>query len=575
MKRIFLSVLTVMICWGVMLAVPARPLPFTHVQSDGSLVTLVMAGGEFNHSLVTLDGLTVAQNAQGDYCYTASGSLSDVMAHDSNNRDMREIAFIKAYREQMTLDAIPRRVPRREDSNDNPQVPTMGSPRIPIILVNYTDVQFIDDNPLVTFQNQFNLKDKSCLHYFESQSRGQFSPQFDILGPVQLPHDRAFYGSNKRMYNTEVDAQLGTMIHDACTGLGGVDFSDYDNDKDGLVDVVIVLYAGVGEAQAWRLVPESVWPCQWDMQESYEWECSDVGPFELNGVTINKYAVFNELEGSNNYSTTIDGIGTFCHEFSHCLGLPDFYPTNNVSAYGMSSWSLMDHGCYLDNGNTPGGYTSYERHFMGWMDLIDPVEGAKYYLNPLNTDSGTAVKVVNDANPDEYYLLEYRVKTDWDMFLPAEGILILHVDYNRAAWESNGPNNNGRHQRMTIIPADNSLSGSNNATDTWPLGAKDSLTNYSTPAAATYVGNYMNKPITSMTVDQQNQVASFVYMAKAAVLDGDVNGDGEVSIADVNALIDAIITDTQYQLGPAADVNHDSEVNIADINAVIDIILNI
>ena len=572
-KKILTTLLAVLACWTTMLAVPAKPVPFTHTQSDGTTVTLVMGGGEFCHSLMTLDGLTVAQNIQGDYCYMASGDLSDVLAHDSGNRGLREVAFIQAYRDQMTLAAMPRRVPCREESNDHPQVPTMGSPRIPIILVNYTDVKFIDDFPQLTFENQFNQMDKSCLHYFQSQSRGVFSPQFDILGPVDLPNNRAFYGNNKRIYGTEVDTQLGTMIYDACTGLNGVDFSNYDNDGDGVVDVVVVLYAGVGEAQAWRAVPESVWPCQWDMQESYDWGCSPVGPFQLNGVTINRYAVFNELEGNNNYSTNIDGIGTFCHEFSHCLGLPDFYPTDGGSAYGMSSWSLMDHGCYLDNGYTPGGYTSYERHFMGWMDLIDPVENTCYTLAPLNSLSGNAVKVVNDANPDEYYLLEYRVKTEWDQFLPAEGILILHVDYDSLAWDANTPNNNYSHPRMTIIPADNILSGYSNPSDTWPLGAKDSLTNYSTPPARVYTGGFMNKPITQMAVDPVKGVASFMYMPAAQVLVGDVNGDGEVTIGDVSALLEVILRGDAEE-GSPADVNGDGEINIADINAVIDIILS-
>ena len=52
---------------------------------------------------------------------------------------------------------------------------------------------------------------------------------------------------------------------------------------------------------------------------------------------------------------------------------------------------------------------------------------------------------------------------------------------------------------------------------------------------------------------------------------GDVNGDNEVSIADVNALIDMILSGNQM---PNGDVNGDSEVSIADVNAVIDIILN-
>ena len=567
MKRIFFAIVAAMCC-AVMMAAPAKPEPFTYVQSDGTTVTLMMGGGEFNHSLMTLDGLTVGRDMNGDYCYKAAGSLSDVLAHDQGHRGIEETAFISAYRSQMTLGAGRSRLPRREEENPTPQVPTLGSPRIPIILVNYTDVHFIDENPVSTFENQFNLKEYSSLHYFESQSRGKFSPRFDILGPVNLPQDRAFYGTNKYVYGQEVDTQLGTMIYDACTGLPDVDFSNYDNDDDGYVDVVVVLFAGVGEAQAWRTVPESVWPCQWDMQESLDWGCSTVGPFELNGVTIDKYAVFNELEGSNDYSTTIDGVGTFCHEFGHCLGLPDFYSTVGGGIYGMNAWDIMDVGCYLDNAHRPCGYTSYERHFMGWMDLIEPEENTQYFMLPLNTDDGTAVKVTNDANADEYYLLDYRAKTGWDEFLPAEGIMILHVDYDKTAWDENTPNNNRNHPRMSLIPADNVLSSYTNRYDLWPQGDLDSLTNNSIPPAMVYTGGFMNKPITGMTV--ADGVASFWYM-KSNVNPYDVNRDGEVNIADVSTLIDAILDN---QGDPAIfDVNHDGEVNIADVTALIDQIL--
>ena len=568
--KTLLALVAAIACWTMMQAAPAKPAPFTHVQSDGSTVTLMMRGGEFNHSLMTMDGLTVDRDTDGDYYYTAGGALSNVRAHDASDRGIEEQAFVIAYRDQMTLESRSRRMPRREESNDNPQVPTFGSPRIPIILVNYTDVRFIHSDPVATFRNQFNEKDFSCLHYFESQSRGRFTPRFDILGPVDLPQNRAYYGANIRVYGQDCDKRLGTMIYDACTRLSGVDFSNYDNNGDGYVDVVVALYAGVGESQAWRYVPESVWPCQWDMQEAYDWGCSSTGPFQLNGVTINKFAVFNELEGNNNNSTNIDGVGTFCHEFGHCLGLPDFYPTDGGGAYGMSSWDVMDSGCYANNGDTPVGYTSYERHFMGWMDLIEPVENSQYYLSPLNSDNGTAVKVTNDANPDEYYLLEYRTKTGWDSYLPAEGILILHVDYNKLVWDDNTPNNLASHPRMSIIPADNELRGYNNSGDTWPRGFLDSLTNYSIPAAKVYTGGFMNKPITKMRVDEDKRMASFWYMR---ALRGDVNGDGEVNIADVNALINIILTGTGTA-NPSSDVNGDGETNIADVNALIELILN-
>ena len=572
---LLLTTLAVWLTAFSLMAAPAKPNPFQHVHSDGSTVTLVMGGGEFLHSLMTLDGLTVSQDENGDYCYLANGMLSTMKAHDPQARGLEEQAFVLAYRDQMTLEsrARNRRAPSRTDETPaTTQVPTTGSPRIPIILVNYTDVHFIGSDPVATFQNQFNEMPYSCLHYFESQSRGRFSPQFDILGPVQLSQDRAYYGGNIRIYGQDCDKQLGTMIYEACQGLPQVDFSVYDNDGDSCVDVVVVLYAGVGEAQAYSRVPESVWPCQWNMTEAYDWNCSTTGPFQLNGVTIDKFAVFNELEGSSNASTTIDGVGTFCHEFSHCLGLPDFYPTNGSSAFGMGVWDIMDRGCYLDGGNRPAGYTSYERHFMGWMDLIDPVENTRYVLPPLNSEGGTAVKVTNDAFTDEYYLLEYRHKSGWDEFLPTEGLMILHVDYNKYAWDNNTPNNMSNHQRMSLIPADNSLTNTTTKGDLWPRGSLDSLTNLSVPAAKVFVGDFMNKPITAMRIADDRSAASFWYMKKEQTWPaGDVNHDGEVNISDVNCLIDVIL---DVELQPDCDVNADGEIDIADINALIDLILS-
>ena len=227
----------------------------------------------------------------------------------------------------------------------------------------------------------------------------------------------------------------------------------------------------------------------------------------------------------------------------------------------------------------PPGYVGYEeggqltervRRKPYSIVLLDEIE--KAHPDVFNVllqvlDDGV---LTDGIGPDEYYLLEYRTKTGWDQYLPAEGILILHVDYDKIAWDNNTPNNNSSHPRMTIIPADNELKGASNRNDTWPLGALDSLTNYSVPAALVYTGGYMNKPITSMRVDQDTHKASFWYMR---VLQGDINRDGEVNIADVNALINIILSGTGAE-NKYSDVNGDGELTIADINALIDIILN-
>jgi len=507
MKRNLTLLLIAMMTVAMAYAVPAKRTLHTFAQSDGTTILVTMMGDEFHHCYVTTDGLTVEQTENGDFYYLTANGRSTMLAHNPEARDAGEEAYLSLARPSMGLDKVKsKRVIRREDER---QVPCTGSPKIPIILVNYTDITFKSSDPLSVFKNQFNEMDYSCLAYFTDQSRGKFTPQFDILGPVTMANNRKYYGGND---SYGFDKQLGTMVYEACQGVSGVDFSDYDNDGDGNVDVVIVLYAGVGEAQAYSTVPESVWPCQWNLDECYEMGYSTSASFKLNGVTINKFAVFNELDGAYDSGTTIDGIGTFCHEFSHCLGLPDFYYTGsgNVNIYGMDAWSLMDYGCYNNDGKTPCGYTSYERNFMGWLDLIDPVENTQYTLEPLNTDKGEAVKVVNDQNSNEYYLLENRQQTGWDAYLDAAGLMILHVDYDATAWEENSPNNTSSHQRMTLIPADNKLTSSTNSGDLWPYNGLDSLTNNSTPAAKVFTGTYMNKPITEITRTGSN--ISFWYM---------------------------------------------------------------
>jgi len=507
-----LAIITVLaaalLCGQSAMAVPAKRTWITVQQSDGTSIKVQGAGDEWFHCYVTDDGLAVTKNQNGDMVYMANPS---VIAHNSGDRGASEEALVSASSETMSFGSVAkqraRRAPRR--ANEFTQVPQTGSPRIPIILVNYSDVKFVSSDPAAIFEAQYNTNSKSCFNYFKDQSRSLFTPQFDILGPITLSNTRSYYGAND---SYGYDKKLGDMVIEACKALTGVDFSKYDNDGDGEVDVVTILYAGVGEAQAYNTVPESVWPCQWSISDAYEGGYASQSSLTLNGVKIDKFAVFNELTGSSNNGKTIDGVGTFCHEFSHCLGLPDFYYTGNgySSIFGMNAWSIMDYGCYNDDTNTPVGYDAYEREFMGWLEVETMVPGTKYTIDPLNTDSGKAYKIVNEANSNECYYLENRQQTGWDYYMDAHGMMITHVDYDATAWNDNTPNNTASHQRMTIIPADNSLSEYTLSGDLWPYNGNDSLTNNSSPAAKVYKGTYMNQPITEIT-ETGNQI-SYIYM---------------------------------------------------------------
>ena len=513
MKKGLLSLLAALCLSGTAYAIPAMPGFRTYVQSDGSTIELQQVGDEFNHSLVTRDGLTVARADDGNFYYRTIAGLSRVLVHEQAQRDASEQAFVLKQQEALTLQSLmteDKKTLRANTFNATssvPLAPCTGSPKIPVLLVNFKDIRF--DHSKAEITEALLSGSKSVGQYFSDQSNGKYTPQFDVYGMYTLSNNRAYYGGSD---SGGTDERPATMTQEACQMAIDVDFSQYDNNGDGYCDVVIIIYAGVGQAQS--AVGQAVWPCQGTMTD-YRSSGDGSGSFTLNGVTMDRFAVFNELnlDGS---AGTIDGIGTFCHEFSHCLGLPDYYPTNNSSYYGMGTWSLMDFGCYNDNTFTPIGYGAYEKSFMGWIDLITPVGNTKYTLPVFNQgseDTDHAVKVTYDASSgNEYYILEYRAKQGWDQYIKDEGVLVTHVTYLKDYWDYNEVNNYST-QLMTIVPADGTAS---DATETADLYGETNheLTNTSSPAATGQWGGttgYFNKPITEIYLNSDG-TASFWYM---------------------------------------------------------------
>lgn len=508
-------------------AVPAKPGMRTITQADGSTITVRLVGDEFAHTYVTADGLPVTRQADGNFYYITTDGVSPVVAHDAALRSSVEKTFLSENASKLSSSLLlkqrrssARKAPARVGATaTSRQVPCIGSPRVPIILVQYKDVKFKDADAHATFAEFFSEGKVSAHQYFVDQSNGLYTPQFDVYGPFTLPQNRSYYGGND--YRGD-DKGLGEMVADGCLGLDSqIDFSRYDNDGDGVCDVAIVLYAGVGEASSDE--EDAVWPCQWSLRDSEYGK-----PLTLDGTVINKFAVFNELNG---YSPNkIDGIGTFCHEFSHCLELPDFYDTNYGPHFGMGDWSLMDQGSYNDDGYTPIGYSAYEKEFMGWIEVEEATENTFYTLPAMNLKSAAtdkAVRITNAADPNEYYILENRRQQGWDEYMPAEGLMISHVTYKQGAWEANTVNDYDL-QRMTIIPADGRLKLSSQSSwgetyyyvdladekgDLWPFRNANELTDTSTPAATVNTGSLMHKPVTEITRNADGTVSFWIMKA--------------------------------------------------------------
>ena len=513
MKRLTLALIAALTLNAAM-AIQAIKDPITFTQSDGSEITVQLIGDERFSTYMTMDRITLERVGDDFYYKTATGT-SAVMAHNEGSRTQQEASFIAANRDMMTLEKIvearatsmPLRAPAQAPSIKTAQVPPVGSPNIPIILVNFSDFALRNGaNAKSIFESQFNTMEKSCLQYYKDNSREQFTPNFEILGPVTLPQTRSYYGKNV----TRGDQYLGQMVADAVQLLPDEDWSRFDNDNDGTADVVIVLFAGPGEAQG--ATSNTIWPAQWDLYSASHYG-DGPGIFKMGDTQICKFAVFNETSGSRDTGTATDGIGTFCHEFSHCLGLPDFYDTNYGGHYGMGTWSIMDSGCYnrvSKSGDTPCGYTAYEKNYLGWMPLTDAVTDTQYTLNPIDGNDGEAVKVVNSQSSNEYYIFEYRKKQGWNVSMKSEGLFAYHVTYSQSAWSGNTVNNYDL-QRMTPICADNAWSTTSEQGDCYPYNGNDKITDTTTPKASLNEGTIklMGKPVTEIAKTSGN--VSFWY----------------------------------------------------------------
>ena len=510
MKKFFLTLaLTVMAL--TVSAIPAKPgIIRTLTLSDGTTVKAQLVGDEHGHYWLAQDGRAYQQ--QEGTAYFSEVSLSSVTTK------------AQARRSQSNARRTKRLAPRRVGDVGA----ITGKKKGIIILVNFSDVSFQKANTNALYQRIANEKNfsygdfkGSMYDYFYAQSEGQFELSFDVVGPVTVSGNQSRYGSNDSDGN---DLYPATMVIEALKLVDDdVNFVDYDWDGDGEVDQVYVIYAGKGEADGGAT--NTIWPHEWELSSAASYGDGS-GAQTLDGVRINTYACGGELNGQTG---EINGIGTMCHEFSHCLGYPDFYDTDYSGGQGMFEWDLMDSGSYNGDGYQPAGYTSYERWVAGWKEPIELTTTTQVSNLKSLQEGGSAYIVYNQGDTNEYFLLENRQQTGWDAGIPGEGLLILHVDYDANIWASNEPNDDPSHQRMTWIAADNkyqytTYQGSKYyttegaANDPFPYGSVNAFSKTTTPAAKFFNKNtdgtyYLDSSIEQIT---QNADGTVSFRFKAA-----------------------------------------------------------
>lgn len=544
MSKRFLTLAAMFMLAASAFAVPAKRVKRQVQQPDGSVLTVMLRGDENFHYTSTEDGQPLVQRADGAYCYAtldSNGKLtaSAQVAHDVESRGAAELSFLNYYTAEsqkvrsLGMERAKQRNARRMarlanrgvvDASGKPVrrimagatggegIGVTGKRKGLVILVNFKDKKMQSKHTQAEWNDYFNKvgynkygNNGSVHDYFYAQSYGKLDLEFDVIGPVTVSKNMASYGANDAQGN---DIDPAGMIKEACElayAKEKMDMSQYDWDGDGAVDQVYVIYAGYGEAAGGE--KNTIWPHEWDIEG---------GGYSLvlGGQRIRTYACSSELNGG--YGTDISGIGTACHEFSHCMGIPDFYDTAGGGCFGMDAWDLMDYGSYGGDGYEPTGYNTYEKWVSGWIEptiLTEPC----YIKNmkPLS-DAPEACVVFNEANKNEYYIFENRQLKGTDVALPNHGMLVIHVDYDQKVWFDNEVNNTSNHQRFTVVPADNKLTSETVSGDTYPGTTKSTeLTDTSKPAATLFNANsdgrkFLGKPVTEIT--EKDGLISFTFM---------------------------------------------------------------
>lgn len=481
--------------------VPADPRPRTFTQPDGTTITVKLRGDERSHFYLSEDDYLLVR--QGDTFYygdiASDGSIkaSAMLARPSAKRTSAEQAYLNTVDMQRVFSEMTRRsttskmakAPRRGPGLfPGTAFPSKGQQKALVILVRYQDVDFTLDDPHDYFSRmlmQPGFSDYngtgSAHDFFIDSSNGQFDPQFDLVGPVTLAHNRSYYGGNDWFGN---DNHPEEMVIEACQQLDDqIDFTQYDRDNDGYIDNVFVFYAGQGEASYGG--SDTVWPHSWEVTAATSTE------YNFDGKRLDRYACSNEWE-----SGRPDGVGTFVHEFSHVMGLPDLYATSYTSAFTPGSWSALDYGPYNNDGCTPPCYGAFERYALGWLEPT-------VLSSPLNARlpkiSSNRAYMIPTPDPDEFFLLENRQQTGWDAYIPGHGMLIWHVDYDSNVWNSNTVNNSSSHQYVDIEEADGTRNEYSRDGDAFPGAAGvTEFTDDTNPSMRTWSGSALNVPITEI-----------------------------------------------------------------------------
>jgi len=529
-------------------AAPADPTPIEYKQPDGSIITISLKGDEKVSWAETSDGYTLLQNNKGGWEYAIkdeAGNLknSGVLAHKAGKRTTTELRLLKTLEKKVRFSpaqtnrlkkaweskyraselegtgsffkTVEKKTLNKDGLKSTEVFTPSGQKKLLMILIEYKDVKFTKTQP--EFEGLMNTEGYtgngahgSVRDYFLETSYTLFDLTTTVAPHIYTAaNNMAHYGAD---LNGDHSPNADKLMEEAvlAADADGIDFSQYDNDGDGSVDGVYVVFAGYSQATGGPT--DAIWP-----------HAGSISPaLTCDGKTVSKYSCSNELTGGS--GTNITTIGVICHEFGHVCGAPDYYDTDDADGgdfNGCGSWDVMDVGLYrgTPSGSRPSHFNPFEKIEAGWVTpttLTSPTT----ITNMPNITSSPIVYKYNTTTADEYFLIENRQQTGFNTDLPGHGLLIYH--YSKAIWDLS--RNNAAPQgfypvcaRASTSPTTSSDAASYGdiSTDGCPFPgseAKTSFTDATTPSAKSWAGNNSFKPITSITEDNVAKSVSFTFM---------------------------------------------------------------
>ena len=441
MKKALSIIIAALMFGTAAFCMPARRGTFLMYQPDGSTFLAQVRGDEFCRVLTTADGCTVARGEDGFYQYavfsadgtrTPSGYKVGDKAPATVLGESRNIPYplleAKALKKRMALES--RKAMKARPASLRPAAETVRKHCL-VVLAQFPDLPFQTETRQQDFTDLITQQgyskggaSGSALDYFNDQFKGAYEFNFTVSGIVTVSRNHDYYGANNPQDNDN-DSHPEEIVEEACRLLDPViDFSQFDDDGDGEVDNVFVIVAGRSEAEGGDA--DCIWPHQWYVPEG----------LVLDGKSISSYAISTELsvQGRRSSGQLIWGmaqIGTFCHEYSHTLGLDDLYDTDGEGSGGTADamWfetDLMDGGGYNNYGKTPPEYNAVNRALLG-IGQPEELKAGTWTLEPIG-ENGRYLVCRNPRNADEYFLFECRRQTGWDTYIGGSGLAIYHVD---------------------------------------------------------------------------------------------------------------------------------------------------